>query len=106
MLLDSFSPITKQQHNALKALTLEKLEQVSAPHAELVTNVRGRGLMCAFDLPDHARSLEVVRRCLEEKLIVFPCGTRSVRLRPTLTIGEEEVDRAIEVFATVFRSIE
>jgi L-lysine 6-transaminase len=85
---------------------LRRLHEVSRPHDDLVSNVRGRGLMCAFDLPGREQAREVVRRCFDERLIVLPCGRCSVRLRPTLTVAEEEVDHAAEILARVFRAME
>jgi predicted acetylornithine/succinylornithine family transaminase len=62
------------------------------PH---VTSVRGRGLMlaCELDVP----APEVVRRALlEQRLIVNATGPTTMRLLPPLTIGEAEVNDALE----------
>jgi L-lysine 6-transaminase len=56
-------------------------------------NVRGRGLMIAFDLPSpelRDRMMEL----LQENMIVLKCGSRSIRLRPPLTFSEENADAA------------
>jgi acetylornithine/N-succinyldiaminopimelate aminotransferase len=66
---------------------LEKL-----PH---VLSVRGRGLMLACELDILAPA--VVRRALlEQRLIVNATGPATVRLLPPLTIGEAEVEDAVE----------
>lgn len=57
----------------------------------LVGNARGKGLMCAVDLPDRASRDAVIRECFAAKMIVLPCGPRSVRFRPTLTVDAEIV---------------
>jgi len=75
---------------------LQGLHELSRNHGDLVGNVRGRGLMCAVDLPEVETRDRVVRTCLEDGLIVLPCGTVSVRFRPALTIAEQEIDEAIE----------
>lgn len=75
---------------------LAGLQQVGRRHADCVDNVRGLGLMCAFDLPSGEARTAVVRGCLEDGLVVLPCGTRSVRFRPALTIAPAEVDEALE----------
>jgi predicted acetylornithine/succinylornithine family transaminase len=62
------------------------------PH---VISVRGRGLMlaCELDLP----APEVVRRALlEQRLIVNATGPTTMRLLPPLTIGEADVNDALE----------
>jgi predicted acetylornithine/succinylornithine family transaminase len=61
------------------------------PH---VTEVRGRGLMVAFDLDLDAPG--VVRRALlEQHLVVNATGPATVRLLPPLVIGEAEVEDCV-----------
>ena len=58
-----------------------------------VTNVRGRGLMVAFDADD-APGL-VRRALLEERLVLNATGPATVRLLPPLIATAEEVDDAL-----------
>jgi L-lysine 6-transaminase len=75
---------------------VEGLRDLGRRHQDLVGNVRGRGLMCAFDLPDGELRDDVVRSCLDHGLIILKCGTQSVRFRPALTIEPGEIDQALE----------
>ncbi|MBX3181741.1 MAG: L-lysine 6-transaminase [Polyangiaceae bacterium] len=68
-----------------------------------VTGARGRGLMCAIDLPSAELRGRVVRRCFEEGMVVLPCGTQSVRFRPTLTVTAEVIAEGV---ARLGRAIE
>lgn len=77
------------------AQLLAGLERLMAKYRQL-TNARGRGLMCAVDLPNTALRDKVVRRCFEDGMIVLKCGTRSVRFRPTLTVGAEAIDQGVQ----------
>lgn len=77
------------------AQLLAGLERLMAKYPQL-TNARGRGLMCAVDLPTTALRDKVVRRCFEDGMIVLKCGTRSVRFRPTLTVGAEAIDQGVQ----------
>jgi len=61
-----------------------------------VTNVRGRGLMIAFDLPDGAIRKSVRAHCWENGLATLVCGPRSLRFRPPLTFSREDVDLTID----------
>jgi len=70
---------------------LGELQALGERHAELASNVRGRGLMCALDLPDRAARDTVVRRLLDERVIVLPAGERTVRFRPALDVTEQEL---------------
>ncbi|HET8672355.1 MAG TPA: acetylornithine transaminase [Thermoleophilaceae bacterium] len=63
-----------------------------------VTNVRGRGLMAAFDV-DGAPEL-AGRLLTEERLVVNATGPATVRLLPPLTVTREEIDDALGRIAT------
>lgn len=63
-------------------------------------NVRGRGLMIAFDLSNtHARD-EFLGK-LNKRLFCLKSGSQSIRFRPHLTINKEEVDFAINYMKEV-----
>ena len=62
----------------------------------LVSNVRGRGLFVAFDLQTREeRDAVVVDLRTEEHMIVLPCGERSIRFRPALSVSKDEIDEAL-----------
>ncbi|GIH69731.1 L-lysine 6-transaminase [Sphaerimonospora thailandensis] len=64
----------------------------------LIVNARGRGLMCAFDVPDSAvldQATLVARLREEEGILVLPCGARSVRLRPALSVQPDELEHGL-----------
>lgn len=64
-----------------------------------VVEVRGRGLLlgAVIDRP----AAEVVVACRERGLLVLTAGDDVVRLAPPLTIGAEDVDRALASLAVV-----
>lgn len=63
-------------------------------------NVRGRGLMLAFDLSTTTERDEFLNK-LNEKVLCLKCGPRSIRFRPHLTIGKEEVDLTIKYIKSI-----
>jgi L-lysine 6-transaminase len=70
-----------------------------------IDNVRGRGLFVAVDLPSaEARNAAVARLHRDEKVLVLGGGERSIRLRPALTIGEDELDLAVAAIARAVRA--
>jgi acetylornithine/succinyldiaminopimelate/putrescine aminotransferase len=72
----------------------EKGERLQAGLQSLpVTNVRGRGLMCAFD-SDGAPEL-CTRLLTEQRLVVNATGPATIRLEPPLTVSPEEIDGAL-----------
>ena len=60
-----------------------------------VTNARGRGLFAAFDLPSTDLRNATLKAMVGHDLMALPCGDRSIRFRPPLVVGREEVDEAI-----------
>jgi L-lysine 6-transaminase len=76
---------------------LTELEALASRHPGLVSNVRGRGLMCALDLPGAAERDALVTALREdEKVLLLPCGPRSIRFRPALTIEEDDLARGLK----------
>jgi L-lysine 6-transaminase len=77
---------------SLGAWFLTELQELGARHPGLVSNVRGRGLMCAFDMPggpERDSLITILRE--EERVLLLPAGPRSIRFRPALTISEDEL---------------
>jgi L-lysine 6-transaminase len=69
---------------------LAGLSDLQAEFPDHVSAVRGRGLMCAFDVRSGRN--ELIARLREEEGVLFlPCGERSVRLRPALSVTPEEL---------------
>ena len=63
-----------------------------ADRFDVVTEVRGRGLMCAFSLPSkEIRDAVLTSLREDEHVLLLGCGTRSVRFRPALTVGESDL---------------
>ena len=59
-----------------------------------IFNVRGRGLMIAFDLETTERRNEVVAN-LQKNMLVLKCGKTGIRLRPHLDFPIVEVETAV-----------
>ena len=61
-----------------------------------ISNARGAGLMCAFDL-DSTESRDKLRaKLMENHVLILPCGEKSLRFRPFLDFGRNDVDTAIQ----------
>src|SRR5215470_13560718 len=76
---------------------LAELQVVASRHPGLVSNVRGRGLMCALDLtgtPERDALVTALRE--DENVLLLPCGPRSIRFRPALTIEEDDLARGLK----------
>ncbi|MBW1840116.1 MAG: L-lysine 6-transaminase [Deltaproteobacteria bacterium] len=75
---------------------MKRLEELQTIYPE-ITNIRGRGLFIAMDLPDPEERKILLNKCWRNGLAVLSCGERSIRFRPPLTISRNDIDRAIEL---------
>jgi L-lysine 6-transaminase len=75
---------------ALGKMLLDELAEV-----EGIDNVRGRGLFAAFDLPTPEDRDATLARLHRDGVLILPGGERSIRLRPALTIAEDELELAV-----------
>ncbi len=85
---------------------LGELKALGERHATVVSNVRGRGLMCALDVPAEPVRDTAVRLLLEEHVIVLPCGERTVRFRPPLDITERELEFGLAALDRVLAALD
>ncbi|WP_298894769.1 aspartate aminotransferase family protein [uncultured Psychroserpens sp.] len=88
--------------------TLEK-EQLIREHLqhELITEIRGQGLMLAAMTPSADVTNEVILKCQDEGLILFwllfePCA---IRITPPLTISKAEIIKGCKIITQVLDSI-
>jgi len=85
------------ENAAAMGKVLQKGLALLAKRHGVVSNIRGRGLFCAFDLQTHEmRNKFLTACCDDEYLIVLPCGDRSVRFRPFLDVDEEAIADCID----------
>jgi len=84
---------------------LEKLHGIQAEFPAFVTNSRGLGLMCSFDLPSPEIREEFKKKCFEEKLMILGCGDHSIRFRPPLNVSKEEIDKGLTIIRKVLSLI-
>jgi len=76
---------------------LEKLHKLS--NNTDISNIRGRGLQCAFDLPAKNSRDKLLDTALKNGLLLLGAGERSIRVRPSLTITSQVIDEAFEVLS-------
>ena len=79
------------------AYLLKHLENLQNDYYPLVSNARGRGLFCAFDLPEGNVRDSVVNNIMDEGAVILGSGVRSIRFRPHLNISRNEIDQGISM---------
>ncbi|HEY2092650.1 MAG TPA: L-lysine 6-transaminase [Thermoanaerobaculia bacterium] len=77
------------------AYFLGELQRFSAEFPNLVSNVRGRGLMAAFDLPNGQIRDAALNAFMDHDVMVLSSGNQSARFRPPLNLSMEEAAEGI-----------
>ncbi len=62
-----------------------------------ISNVRGKGLMVAFDLPSREARDETVKTLMKNGLYAFKSGAQAIRFRGMLDLPEEVLDKALDI---------
>ena len=78
-----------------------QLTKLQNEYPNLMSNTRGLGLMCSFDLPTTEIRNHFRENCFEEKLMILGCGDKSIRFRPPLNITESEIDKGLTIIKKV-----
>jgi L-lysine 6-transaminase len=84
---------------------LNQLKKVQDQFENFVTNVRGRGLLIAFDLPTADLRTQYLQTTLKNGLIALGCGECSVRFRPSLNLTTDLVDEGMEIIVRSLKEV-
>ncbi len=84
-------------------LFLEKLEDIQK-RFPMMSQVRGRGLMIAFDLPSGEDCERLIKKNEEAGLLLLRCGKNSIRFRPPLNVRASEIDEACAILETTLNT--
>lgn len=75
------------------------LQGIAEESRDVMNNVRGKGLMIAFDLPDPEKRNSMIDKMFDNGLLGMKSGDRSIRFRGMLDTPEETIDKALEIVA-------
>ena len=73
-----------------------ELQRFAEEFPTLVSNVRGRGLMAAFDLPSGEVRDTALKSFMANDVMVLSSGNRSARFRPSLNLSMDEAAEGIK----------
>ena len=82
-----------------------QLTKIQEEFPNLISNVRGLGLMCSFNLPTAEIRNSFRENCYKDKLMILGCGEKSIRFRPPLNITENEIDKGLTIIRKVLTFI-
>ncbi len=86
-------------------LLIDGLQKIKVKYSELVGPVRGKGLLCAFELDSDQMVTKVTDAALNRGLLVTPTRNRIIRLIPPLIVTEEEIARGLELLDSALASV-
>ncbi|TFB10966.1 L-lysine 6-transaminase [Candidatus Marinimicrobia bacterium MT.SAG.2] len=83
---------------------LYRIEALQDEFSGFVSNARGRGLFCAFDLPTSDDRNKLIEKIMDNGALILGCGEKSIRFRPSLNISTDNIDRGIEIIEQSIKS--
>lgn len=75
---------------------LNNLMALQEEFPSLISNTRGLGLLCAFDLPNSEMRDAFKDEIYKQDMILLGCGNRSIRFRTPLTVTKEHIDLGLK----------
>ena len=86
--------IGKNVHE-ISVLTFDFLHEMKKDFPDLIVDIRGRGLLIAFELSDDRVTAAIQKDCLENGLIINVTHGNVIRIFPALTITKEEMKKSL-----------
>lgn len=78
----------------------DELSKIAAKHA-IVSNVRGKGLLTAFDFPDKGRRDKFIKEGMDRNVMFLGCGNQTIRFRPALIMDKAHIDEGLAVLEKI-----
>jgi len=80
---------------------LDNLYDLQNEFPEFVSQARGLGLLCAFNMPNPDIRKNFLAELYNNKMIMLGCGQQTVRFRTPLTVTKDEIDKGISIIKGV-----
>jgi len=84
---------------------IENLLGLEKEFPQFISNVRGRGLFCAFDLPDNETRNKFKDLAFKHRLLILGSGVKSIRFRPSLCITNDDIDEGIDIIRAILKEL-
>ena len=77
-----------------------QLSDIAGRHP-VISNVRGKGLLTAFDFPDKTIRDKFIKLGLEKNVMFLGCGEHAIRFRPALIIDQKHIDEGLTILENI-----
>jgi len=84
---------------------LKEIQEMQHEFPKIVSNARGKGLMCAIDIDTSQNRNQLITKAYEEGLILIGCGDRSIRFRTPLIIQQEELKDGLGIIRKAIKEL-
>lgn len=82
----------------------DQLAAIAEKHSA-ISNVRGKGLLTAFDFPTKAMRDKFIETGLTHNAMFLGCGEKSIRFRPALIIEKKHIDEGLEILQKIISKV-
>lgn len=79
----------------------QQLTAIAGRHPAVMGNVRGKGLLTAFDFAEPEKRNTFLREGMANNVMFLGCGDRTIRFRPALIIEREDIDSGLTLLESI-----
>ena len=72
---------------------------------DVIKNVRGKGLLCAFDFPEKNMRDALLQKGMEKHVMFLGCGNQTIRFRPALCIEKKHIDEGLAIMEEILPTL-
>jgi L-lysine 6-transaminase len=76
-----------------------------AQEYNMISNVRGKGLLTSFDFQNKENRDKFIKSGMEHGVMFLGCGSQTIRFRPALTMDKNHIDEGIDAMKKVLITI-
>ncbi len=93
-------------HKAAKtgAYLQNELSKIAAKYP-VMSQVRGKGLLTAFDFPNQATRDKFIQVGLQHQVMFLGCGEHTIRFRPALIIEQNHIDEGLSILEKIVSNV-
>lgn len=82
----------------------DQLTQI-AENIPVITNVRGKGLLTAFDFPNTTTRDKFIQLGIANNVMFLGCGNSTIRFRPALIIEKNNIDEGLDILKKIAKAL-